>query len=120
MRLSSLPWLLCAASSIVTAASSAAKVFVYDSEAPSQASTSPETVDPATARLILAQRLGLGQYHTISNVNEESIRQINAFSPQQQALFRHERHTEPISRLLIVVEGLEESSGKALRSVSCI
>jgi hypothetical protein len=114
MRLTSLQWLLCAASSSVTAAPAAAKVFVYDSDVASQASPSPETVDAATARLILAQRLGLGQFHIVSGADDESIRQINTFSAQRQPLFGHERHAEPTSRVLIVVEGIEESSSKAV------
>lgn len=60
--------------------------------------------------MILAQRLGLGQFHTISQADDESIRQVNAFSSQQQALFGHERHAEPFSRVMIVVEGMDETS----------
>lgn len=113
MRLSSLQVLLCAASSSVSAASAAAKVFLYDHDASSRPAPSQETVDAATARLILAQRLDLAQFHTIASADEEAIRQINSFGAEQQTLFGHDRHTEHTSRVLIVVEGVQEPSSKA-------
>lgn len=121
MRLSSIQWLLCAASSAATAATAAtaaAKVLVFDSNQSSPPGQAPpqQTVDPDTARLIFAQRLGLGQYHSIAGADEESIRHINAFSSQQQPLFAHEKHTEPISRFLVMVEGVDYDAEDEIKS----
>jgi hypothetical protein len=122
MRLSSIQWLLCAASSTVTAATAAtAKVLVFDSDVSSPprsaAAASDETVDPDTARLILAQRIELGRHHSIGSADEESIRQINAFSSPQQPLFGYEKHVEPVSRLLVIVEGVDYDTDEDIRSM---
>lgn len=119
MRLSSIQWLLCAASSTATAASAAAaKVLVLDSDVTaSSPPASQETTDPDTARLILAQRLGLGQYHSVAGSDEESIRQINAFGVQQRALFGADRHAEPVSKLLVMIEGVDYDAEKEIRSM---
>lgn len=114
MRLHSLQWLLCAVPSSVFAASVRARVYVDDYEKTSQASMS-ETVDPGTARLILAQRLDLGQFHDAEVANDEDIRQINLFSTRQQAIFGHERPVKSRSKVLIVVEGIQDDSGEQFR-----
>ena len=119
MRLSSIQWLLCAASSTVTAATAAtAKVLVFDSDvsSPPRSAAEEQTVSPDTARLILAQRIELAQYHSVASADEESIRQINAFSSPQQPLFGFEKHAEPISRLLVMVEGIDYDAEDEIRS----
>jgi hypothetical protein len=114
--------MLCAASSTATAATpSAAKVLVFDSNVSSPpAASSQDSVDPDTARLILAQRIELGQYHSVSSVDEESIRHINAFSSPQQPLFGYEQHAEPVSRLLVMVEGVDYDSEEGIRSMQSL
>jgi len=117
MRLSSIQWLLCTASSTVNAAS-AAKVLYLDSNP--DASTSPpardQIVSPDTARLILAQRLGVGQYHSVAGADEEAIQQINAFGSQQQALFGQDKHKDQVSRLLVMVEGVDYDAEKEIQT----
>lgn len=105
MRLTSIQWLLCAAST----AANAAKVVVLDTTSSPHASSIEETVEPDTARLILAQRIGLAEYHSVSNADEDAIRQINAFTSRsgQQAMFGADRFEEPIYRLLVTVFGAD-------------
>jgi len=109
MRLTNLCSLLWAASATLTAASATGKVYVYDHDgSASQHTSTPETIDPKTARLIFARRLDLSQFHTLSNVDDEALRRINDFGGQKQMMFGWDKHTEGPSEVMIVVEGVEE------------
>lgn len=57
-------------------------LYIYDSDlqAASPAST---TVSPETARLIIASRLGLDQFHDIGDASEKTIQAINQLSADQ-------------------------------------
>jgi hypothetical protein len=98
--------LLCAVSSTIAAAATAGQVFLYDGKATVRPTTLA-TIDAETARLILAQRLDLSQFHTISGADEEAIRHVNAFGGQTQQLFTN-AHDESRSRVMIVVEGVQD------------
>jgi hypothetical protein len=101
--------LLCAASATVAAASAVGKVFVYDRDSPSSPHlTNLETIDAQTARLIFAQRLGLSQFHTLSTSDDEALRRINDFGGQQRPLFASEKPVEGPSKVMIVIEGVDE------------
>ena len=106
MKLSTAHWMLCAAFAATAAASSAAKVMLFTPGMQPRTESSDDIIDPNTARLILAQRLGLGHHHSISDADEVAIRQINQWSAEQQPLFGQEKHAREVSRLLIVVEGM--------------
>lgn len=64
------------------------------------AATSP-TVSPNTARLIIAQRLGLSRFHSIEHPDAETIRHINAYGGRQPKLFGAEDAAESRAHLLI-------------------
>jgi Domain of unknown function (DUF3844) len=101
--------LLCAASATLAAASAVGKVFVYDHDSPSSSrSSNLETIDAQTARLIFAQRLGLSQFHTLSTSDDEALRRINDFGGRQRPLFASEKPTEGPSKVMIVIEGVDE------------
>lgn len=101
--------LLCAASATVAAASAVGQVFVYDHDGPSLPHTSnPEIINAQTARLIFAQRLGLSQFHTLSTTDDEALRRINDFGGWQRPLFAPEKPAEGPSKVMIVVEGVDE------------
>ncbi|KAF2435847.1 hypothetical protein EJ08DRAFT_645529 [Tothia fuscella] len=117
MRIPTASWLLCAVSPAIAATSTPAQIFLYDGEATVRP-TSPETIDAATARLILAQRLELSQYHSISEVDDERIRQINTYGGQRQELFSSNTHDDGRSRVMIVVEGVQDPSIPALTDFS--
>ncbi|KAF2869525.1 hypothetical protein BDV95DRAFT_498359 [Massariosphaeria phaeospora] len=67
------------------AASQLGHVYIHDS-VPNAAPQSPPSVTPETARLILAERLGLSYFHSIESSNDEAIQQINAYGGRQPRL----------------------------------
>jgi hypothetical protein len=98
------------------AASSNAHVFLLDS--PSQNAAPPAkhhaTIDPATARLIFAERLSLSDFYDVpSNANDDILQTLNAFSgaPSQFLLGGNKRDHH--SRILIVVDGVANAIGNA-------
>lgn len=59
-------------------------LYIFDSHVSSTAADSKtRTVDPETARLIIASRLGLDQYHNLGHAGEDALAAINAFSAQE-------------------------------------
>ncbi|KAF2730051.1 hypothetical protein EJ04DRAFT_474489 [Polyplosphaeria fusca] len=98
--------LYCSAS----AASQAGHVFIFNSGTVQQAwKPEPQTVDPETARLIFAQRLGLARFHSIKSTDDEVVRQIARYGgiPQRpfggESLYRiNNAHT------LIWIEDVED------------
>jgi hypothetical protein len=75
-------------------------------------------VTPETARLILAERLGLSRFHSIKNPSEEVVQQINAYRGKQQKLFGGEDPEATQAQLLVWVEDVEDVAGacKILRN----
>jgi hypothetical protein len=65
-------------------------------------------VSPETARLIIAQRLGLSRFHSIEHADAETIRHINAFGGRQQKLFGEEDADRSRAHLLVWVEDAEQ------------
>jgi hypothetical protein len=113
MKTSILPWLLAALPAIASASAAVGQVFLYDAEAVRP--TTAETVDPATARLILAQRLGLSQFHSIADAGDAAIRQVNSYGGQSQELFGWGGHEESKARVMIVVEGIRDPLSMYIR-----
>lgn len=97
------------ASSLYCAAAAAKNghVFTFDgSKAHAAPASSP--IDPETARLILAQRLGLSRFHSIKDAGAEAIKSINAYGGRQQKLFGEEADTSR-AQLLVWLDDAEES-----------
>jgi hypothetical protein len=65
------------------------------------ASAARPSVSPNTARLIIAQRLGLSRFHAIEHPNAETIRHINAFGGRQPKLFGGEDADSSRAHLLV-------------------
>ncbi|KAL1603921.1 hypothetical protein SLS60_005513 [Paraconiothyrium brasiliense] len=98
-------------SSLYCAASAAhdAHVYVFD-PVPRTSPQAATTVDATTARLILAQRLGLSRFHSIEKTrSEESLKQINAFGGRQQKLFGGEDADRTRAHALVWIEGVEDA-----------
>ncbi|KAJ4287211.1 hypothetical protein N0V90_012609 [Kalmusia sp. IMI 367209] len=98
------------ASSLYCAASAApaGHVYIHDpSRRPSPQAAS--TVNPETARLILAQRLGLSRFHSIKDPSEETLKQINAFGGRKQKLFGGENPDRTQAQVLVWIEGAEDA-----------
>lgn len=75
MRLS-LPLLLPALACLAQADSG--KLYIYDGHL--QSTSAESNVSPETARLILASRLGLDEFHALGNVDQDTIDAINHLS----------------------------------------
>ncbi|TVY32913.1 putative endoplasmic reticulum membrane protein [Lachnellula subtilissima] len=114
MRLSAtfLPALLGAAS----AASEPASVYILQgSESPS---SNPPTLTPEQARLVLAQRLSISQYHGLGDVSDSTLSYINRFSGQQiESLFGAVPPQELAAELVLVVEGVSKTHLKTWESL---
>lgn len=88
---------------------------VYDLHATSQhrpAASSSDLVSPETARLILAQRLGLSQYHSLKSVDEQTIRQLNDFGGSPQRLLSNGYGDLGLGKLLVIIEAVQNPTRK--------
>jgi hypothetical protein len=91
-------------------------VFLFDADSSSTttASTS-EAIEPATARLIAAQRLGLSRYHNLGDPSDEAIRQINEYGAlRPQAVLHGE---ESRLSMFAIIEGVDEIAGAERRPI---
>ncbi|KAJ4342917.1 hypothetical protein N0V87_000634 [Didymella glomerata] len=106
------------ASSLYCAAAAAQNghVFTFDgSEDHAAPASSP--IGPETARLILAQRLGLSRFHSIKDADADAIKSINIYGGRQQKLFGEDADTSR-AQLLVWLEDAEESLVTKLRGVA--
>lgn len=97
------------ASSLYCAAAAAktGHVFTFDGTT-DHAAPASSPIDPETARLILAQRLGLSRFHSIKDASSEAIKNINTFGGRQQKLFGEQADTSR-AQLLVWLEDAEDS-----------
>lgn len=94
------------------ATSPEAFVYFFDKNTePSDAQ--PPSVPPSTARLLLAQRLELSQYHSLKDADGSTIRQLNALGGTQKQIFLNGEQDETLMKLLIIVEGWEDPKGSS-------
>lgn len=96
------------ASSLYCAAAAAntGHVFTFDGTK-DHAAPASSPIDPETARLILAQRLGLSRFHSVKGADSEAIKNINTFGGRQQKLFGEQADTSR-AQLLVWLEDAEE------------
>ena len=66
------------------------------------------TVSPETARLIIAQRLGLSRFHAVEHADAETIRHINTYGGRQPKLFGAEDAHVSRAHLLVWAEDAEQ------------
>ncbi|TVY51398.1 putative endoplasmic reticulum membrane protein [Lachnellula cervina] len=109
MRLSAtlLPALL----GVASAASEPASVYILQaSESPS---SNPPTLTPEQARLVIAQRLSISQYHGLGDVSDSTLSYINRFGGQYKAsLFEDAASQDQATELVLVVEGVSKAQLK--------
>ncbi|PSN69599.1 hypothetical protein BS50DRAFT_618639 [Corynespora cassiicola Philippines] len=97
-------------SSIYCSASAAKVGHVYTHDAHRKASPqSPPALTPETARLILAQRLGVSQFHSVDYADEDIIAKLNAFGGQRQRLFGGEAKGSQ-AHVLVWIDDVEDTS----------
>ena len=92
------------------AASHEAFVYVFDKKT-ELSNVQPPSVSPNTARLLLAQRLGLTQYHSLREDDESAIEHLNALGGTQKPVFLDEGRDETPLKFLLIVEGWEDPQG---------
>ncbi|OAL07423.1 hypothetical protein IQ06DRAFT_238373 [Phaeosphaeriaceae sp. SRC1lsM3a] len=78
------------------------------------ASAATPSVSPETARLIIAQRLGLSRFHSIEHADAEAIRHINAYGGRQQKLFGADDADRSRAHLLMWVEDGDEQDAAVI------
>jgi hypothetical protein len=92
--------------SVAAAAAKTGHVFTFDASG-THAPPASSPIDPETARLILAQRLGLSRFHSIKDASVEAIRNINTFGGRQQKLFGEQADTSK-AQLLVWLEDADD------------
>lgn len=98
---------LVAALTGLAAAATTGNVYTYD---PSTAASTTErrTLSPDTARLVLAQRAGVEEYHIDGALSEKEIDAINTYGSKTPLFGQDER----IRKAFILLEGdTQESDG---------
>ena len=87
------------------------KALLYTSESWSrQATVKPPSISPQTARLLLAQRLGLSRYHSLQDADESTLEILNTFGGEQQQIFAPKETLQSDEKLLLIVEGVDEGT----------
>ncbi|KAI9698472.1 MAG: hypothetical protein M1836_004053 [Candelina mexicana] len=87
------------------ATSSTGFVYTYDRKSP-HSNRDPQKASLDTARLILAQRLGLSQYHSLGGIDGLTLQQINAFGGERPRLLGDVEAIKP-AQLLVMVDGAQ-------------
>ena len=104
--------LLASFSISVLAASPTASVYLLDQDPqPSAGGSSVPAVEPSIARLLLAQRLGISQYHSLENPDDTTLQLLNRFGGAQSSLFDEVENDVGKHKILIIVEGVNEADG---------
>lgn len=113
MRLST-SWLLPA---FITTASAATDASVYlIQQDPIPSTSTPPTLSPEQARLVLAQRLGVSKFHSLKDASDSTLSYINRFGRQRQALFDDEEDLGRDSKHVVVM--VDEASAEDMQTVS--
>ncbi|MCJ1435903.1 hypothetical protein MMC27_005279 [Xylographa pallens] len=84
---------------------SEASVYTFG---PGSSTSITDNVTPSTARLLLAHRLGLSQFHILENGDDLTLSILNRFSDSQSSLFASSDEDERVHKLLVIVEGVED------------
>lgn len=100
-------WSLATGAVHAAAASAHGHVFLIDTDT-SPSTTHHETIDPPTARLIFAERLGLSRFYDIEDVDEDVIRRINTFGGSHEQPLRRDASSSTPYRVFILVDGLDK------------
>lgn len=93
-----------------TAFAQATLIYTFDAQqALASDSKSTKSISPPHAQLLLAHRLGLSQYHSLGNVEDDVIGNLNQHGGLQASLFGPKKAHR--RQLLLVVEGLVDPGG---------
>lgn len=90
------------------AASPEALIYTFPESSHGQSRT--PTISPNDARLLFAQRLGLSEYHSLGDVDQETLELLNVYGGQQKSIFDDAPKDGP-RRLLLFIDGVEHPEG---------
>ncbi|KAF2742614.1 hypothetical protein M011DRAFT_529727 [Sporormia fimetaria CBS 119925] len=91
------------------AAAATGHIFVYDPFGAKTDRSHTSTVTPETARLLLAHRLGLSQYHDLgTNVGDDVVELLNAFGGEQDLFADPHTQDKASRRALVWVEDVDD------------
>ncbi len=92
------------------AASPEAAVYFFNENTESS-DTQPPSVSPSTARLLFAQRLELSQYHSLKDIDDSAIQDLNSLGGTQKQVFLSEEQDGTPPKLLVIIEGWDGPKG---------
>lgn len=100
------------ASTALQAYTVSAQALLYTSEPVEPLSKEgPPSISPNTARLLLAQRLGLSQYHSLDDANGATLHILNTFGGKQEQVFRDKEQVGGAEKLLLILDGVSNPKG---------
>lgn len=73
------------------------------------------SISTTTTRLLLAQRLGLSQYHSLEDASDASIQILNSFGGIQEPIFHDESRGRRTERFLAIIENVDKLEGETLK-----
>ena len=82
-----------------------AKIYIFDDKEHSP-SPNPPSISSETTGLLLAQRLGVSQFHSLKDVDESTLSLLNGHGGPHQSIFAD---GEGKGMLIMFVEGVTET-----------
>lgn len=73
------------------------------------------SISTTTARLLLAQQLGLSQYHSLEDASDASIQILNSFGVIQEPIFLDESRERRTEKFLAIIENVDQPEGETLK-----
>lgn len=73
------------------------------------------SISTTTTRLLLAQRLGLSQYHSLDDATDASIQLLNSFGGIQEPVLLDESRERRTEKFLAIIENVDQPAGEALK-----
>lgn len=92
------------------AAAATAHVYIHDPQSQPASETTSRSLEPVPARLVLAQRAGVEDYHNADLSREEVIEAINEYGVRTPLFAIADKSTR---KAFLMLEGQEDPSGKA-------
>jgi hypothetical protein len=92
----------------VYAASEPAKAYIFPDQ---RSSSSVPILTSEEARLVIAKRLGVSQYHSLHYASTDALPYVNSFGGQQSSIFSDDAQNDRRSHLVLIVEGVSSKIG---------
>lgn len=89
------------------------EAYIYTSKHPGSTLPYSKTtsVSSVTTRLLLAQRLGLSQYHSLEDADDVAIELLNGFGAAREQIFHDQERGRKTDKLLAFIENVEYPEG---------